>query len=331
MIAIQQGNFEYGERQLLSGLEMAKDSGTSSWIGQANFSMGVVKQDRGHPLEAIPFFEAAQRTFVATDQLVFANIALNNLGLVTARVKDPQAGLAIIEQSRRNHQELRFPFGAALADRYAGQILVELGDTEQARAALRSSLQLEPENMQGWHVANAIETIAQLDAREGCYRHAAVLGAGAVRLREEIGVPLEPALAGVWAAFESLVDEHLSDLELEAATAEGRALPLSELIELAKSDTNPPPVAAVPAPHFSTSREIAPELPRLTPREYEVLVLLVDGRTNGEIADALYISPRTVSVHVTHILEKLEVENRSAAVALALRTGAVLPPEPIGA
>jgi len=63
----------------------------------------------------------------------------------------------------------------------------------------------------------------------------------------------------------------------------------------------------------------------LTPREYEVLQLLVDGRTNPEIANELFISPRTVSVHVTHILEKLNVENRSAAVALALRSGLVTP------
>lgn len=61
--------------------------------------------------------------------------------------------------------------------------------------------------------------------------------------------------------------------------------------------------------------------PVLTAREMEVLALLVDGRTNPEIAEVLFISPRTVSVHVTHILEKLGVENRSAAVAFALRWG----------
>jgi DNA-binding NarL/FixJ family response regulator len=63
----------------------------------------------------------------------------------------------------------------------------------------------------------------------------------------------------------------------------------------------------------------------LTRRELEVLALLVEGRTNPEIANELFISPRTVSVHVTHILEKLGVENRSAAVALALRTGLMTP------
>ncbi|MEZ4505932.1 MAG: response regulator transcription factor [Thermomicrobiales bacterium] len=66
----------------------------------------------------------------------------------------------------------------------------------------------------------------------------------------------------------------------------------------------------------------------LTARELEVLRLMVDGNTNPEIAkDTLFISPRTVSVHVAHILEKLGVENRSATVAFALRTGLVSPDE----
>jgi DNA-binding NarL/FixJ family response regulator len=66
-------------------------------------------------------------------------------------------------------------------------------------------------------------------------------------------------------------------------------------------------------------------MPALTARELQILEMLVDGGSNSEIAETLFISPRTVSVHVTHILEKLDVENRSAAVAFALRSGMVHP------
>jgi DNA-binding CsgD family transcriptional regulator len=62
---------------------------------------------------------------------------------------------------------------------------------------------------------------------------------------------------------------------------------------------------------------------RLSNREIEVLRLVADGRSNPEIADELFISPRTVTTHLTHIFAKLEVESRAEAVALALRTGLI--------
>jgi NarL family two-component system response regulator LiaR len=57
----------------------------------------------------------------------------------------------------------------------------------------------------------------------------------------------------------------------------------------------------------------------LTPREREVLALLVEGLNNPEIADRLTISRATASVHVSNILSKLGVSNRVEATTLALR------------
>jgi DNA-binding CsgD family transcriptional regulator len=53
----------------------------------------------------------------------------------------------------------------------------------------------------------------------------------------------------------------------------------------------------------------------LTSRENEVSALLIQGLTNQEIAERLFISPATVKVHVRHIYEKLGVRNRAGAVA----------------
>jgi DNA-binding CsgD family transcriptional regulator/energy-coupling factor transporter ATP-binding protein EcfA2 len=57
----------------------------------------------------------------------------------------------------------------------------------------------------------------------------------------------------------------------------------------------------------------------LSPRELDVLRLLVEGKSDREIAAALFISPRTVMRHVSSILTKLDVPSRTAAAALALR------------
>ena len=61
----------------------------------------------------------------------------------------------------------------------------------------------------------------------------------------------------------------------------------------------------------------------LSPREQEVLSVLVDGRTNREIAERLFISERTVAVHVRRILSKLDVSGRVQAAGLAIRLGLV--------
>ena len=59
----------------------------------------------------------------------------------------------------------------------------------------------------------------------------------------------------------------------------------------------------------------------LTPRELEVLRLLAGGLTNAEIGNALFISPKTASVHVSNLLRKLGVANRTEAAAWAIHHG----------
>jgi DNA-binding NarL/FixJ family response regulator len=57
----------------------------------------------------------------------------------------------------------------------------------------------------------------------------------------------------------------------------------------------------------------------LTAREVDVLRLLVEGRSNAEIADALFVSVRTVRAHIASILAKLSVPTRTAAATYAVR------------
>jgi DNA-binding CsgD family transcriptional regulator len=61
----------------------------------------------------------------------------------------------------------------------------------------------------------------------------------------------------------------------------------------------------------------------LTDRERQVLALVADAHTNREIGEALFMSPKTASVHVTNVLRKLDVASRREAARLARELGLV--------
>jgi DNA-binding CsgD family transcriptional regulator len=63
----------------------------------------------------------------------------------------------------------------------------------------------------------------------------------------------------------------------------------------------------------------------LTPREAEVAALLAGGHSNAAIGRKLYISPKTVSVHVSNILSKLGMSGRAEVAAWAVREGLAPP------
>ena len=61
----------------------------------------------------------------------------------------------------------------------------------------------------------------------------------------------------------------------------------------------------------------------LSNREVEVLCYLVDGNRNRDIAEKLYITEETVKAHMKHIMEKLGANDRTQALAIALRRGLI--------
>ena len=108
-----------------------------------------------------------------------------------------------------------------------------------------------------------------------------------------------------------------------AATATATQLgaaPLSAALEALarRARLDPGPAAAGRAPADSGSAYLTESL---TDRERDVLRLLARGQSNRQIGGELFISPKTASVHVSNILAKLAVTNRTEAAAIAHREG----------
>jgi DNA-binding CsgD family transcriptional regulator len=171
---------------------------------------------------------------------------------------------------------------------------------------------------------------------------------------EEIGAPY-PAAYARFREAEALVgpDAHhhartrqqvrsTATAPLRRALESSRTLgagPLSEAIEMlarrARLDVDPPAGSAEPVdptidrPAGAMDRASSlVERRGLTHREVEVLTLVGAGWSNGEIANALFISRKTASVHVSNILGKLGVPDRIEAAAVAQRVGLVGPSRP---
>jgi len=93
------------------------------------------------------------------------------------------------------------------------------------------------------------------------------------------------------------------------AAAEGQSIIESRVATKMMNRFRQPPKAAN-APHE-----------QLTEREMEVLKLIAEGKSNQEVADALFIGVKTVKFHVTNILSKLGVEDRTQAAIYAFKHG----------
>jgi DNA-binding NarL/FixJ family response regulator len=110
----------------------------------------------------------------------------------------------------------------------------------------------------------------------------------------------------------------LGEAAFGAGEASGRALSLAELIDELVAlledgeHTLAPALGAEPARQSDSL---------ISPREREVLALVVAGRSNKEIAAALFVSPYTVKAHVSSLLAKLDVDNRAQLATIAMRRG----------
>ncbi|BCJ51206.1 LuxR family transcriptional regulator [Actinoplanes sp. NBRC 14428] len=126
--------------------------------------------------------------------------------------------------------------------------------------------------------------------------------------------PLAAALLGYAASEAAAGDRTAAGQAIEEAAAIARALGAGTLSEEADTLARRLGLRSATHPVLSGTES-------LTDREREVLTLVAEGHSNARIAEQLYISPKTASVHVSRIIAKLSVTSRGEAAAVAHRLG----------
>jgi len=221
----------------------------------------------------------------------------------------------------------------ARAERSDGEVLDArrvggaLADLLRARMAPEGAEGMVPTPRMEAHALAGEAELARLDGHSD-----PDLWAAAAKAWELLGEPY-PAAYARWREAEAQLlggvgrDQVESSLRAAHTTAvELGAAPLRAEIEAL---TRRGRLSLAPAP--GTTGRPAPQPPSpldrlgLTAREREVLALIAIGRTNREIAEALFISPKTATVHVSNILGKLGVRSRVEAATMAHRLGVVSP------
>jgi tetratricopeptide (TPR) repeat protein len=274
--------------------------------------LGLVADRRGDKEQAIAYEEEALPIVRASGDQWFAGVILGNLGSAYYERGDYERGQALTEEALAVSRLVGDTFGEAVNSYNLGNCVMQLGDPAGAIARYRQALALTRQLGEKQLATRILDRLAIALLAAGQPRPAVHLFGAAAALREASGDQLfvdeqRPIDTGHGAAR-----DELGAVAFAEAWATGRSLSLEQATALAARIEIAPP-----APAKTIAR--SPVSAGLTPREIEVLRLLVEGRTDKEIAAELDLSRRAASRHVATILGKLGAPSRTAAATLALR------------
>jgi DNA-binding CsgD family transcriptional regulator/Flp pilus assembly protein TadD len=238
----------------------------------------------------------------------------NNLAVVAACKGDLKTARTLLEQCLGQFREQGDNPGVAHALRNLGRVAVAEGQFAEAEAMQKEALAIRRDLDDRRGIAESLEDLAAISPHRG---PAARVGfvATAAALREESGIPVPTNERRDYDQLLGALRQRLSAAEFTQAWEKGHGVPFEQACAEALQTEFADP--------GGTGQEAGADAhpAGLSDREVDVLRLVASGLTNAEIADQLFLSPRTVDAHLYRIYRKLDVSSRAAAARFAVQNG----------
>ena len=290
-------------------LALARDAEDATAIARAIQEMGRLAIVQADLDRAEDLVTEALRRWRELAEPVWIVDALFLLGWITSLRGDQERAEGLFVEVLVGARALGSEALEALALEALGTCANERGDRRRAATLVGESLTILRNRTDLITVANCLKNLGVVAAAGGEAEQGARLLGAAEWLRERHGYDPPPVERKRIDRAAALTRARLPEDVFATAWTAGRALPLDQAIAeaLAVADASAAEPAARPG--------------GLSPREQQVLSLIAAGHTDREIAAALAISRRTATTHLTHILDKLGLDSRTAAAAYAVRHG----------
>ena len=269
---------------------------------------GLVAIAAGELDQASGFFRAALPLFDGEGMNIWQPFILKYLGFIAHKQGDQARRDLLYGQALAGFRSSENNYGAAVTLMNMARVARDRREMNRAAALYAEALTNclgRGDRVNSAHCLRGLGIVAAQTGQSTCAVR--LLGADQA-LRDAIGFgePRSQTHRSVLAELR----QALGDFEFQRAWSSGCALGLAEAATEA---------LAVSEHLQATSANKTSAAFGLTNRELEVLQLLASGQSNAEIADALFISQRTVTTHVTNLFSKLGVANRTEAADLAHR------------
>ena len=286
----------------------------------ALIGLGDVAIALGNQEEALDFYLPALELCREVGDLRSAAATVTNLGNLYWAMGDLPKAVTAHEEALVQYRAIGEARGEAWSYTNLGWLAIARGERREAATQLEAALgrYFQLGDKQG--IAETLEAYAELAVLHRAPRRAATLYGAAAAIRDAIGAPVAaidaPRIDKAQARARSMAGESWaqnyrrgSELAIETACSLAIAPLAPEAGAGSRAGTT------MPAAQSSSLSE------PLTERQMEILQHLAQGKSDREIADALYISVRTVHVHVGNLLAKLGVHSRTAAISTANHLG----------
>jgi predicted ATPase/DNA-binding CsgD family transcriptional regulator len=185
-------------------------------------------------------------------------------------------------------------------------VVIAQNEPEQAERDAHDALTIAARTHGYLRVADTLECLARLAADDGSHPYAGRLLGAAAAMRQRLGHARFPMYRAGYDATVTAVREALEEKDFDAVWAEGAALTTEEAIAYAQRGRG-------------ERKRPTTGWRSLTPMERDVVRLVAEGLGNKEIGTRLFVSPRTVQTHLTHVYAKLGLTSRVQLVQEAGR------------